>query len=64
MDKKLEDYTYEELRNYLAGNALMQIGSGMSFKAVVNYIMHCTNLWTTYVQKDLEKKKYGKNYKK
>lgn len=58
MDKEIEDYTYDELITYLAGQALMSLGAGKSIRSITYDIAHSVNLWTVRVV--IEKKGVGK----
>lgn len=55
MDKKIENYTYEELVNYVTGLALMEIGAGTPFRKVVNTIAYMVNYWTAEALKKNKK---------
>jgi hypothetical protein len=56
-EKDFNEYSYEELLNYLTGMALMNIGAGESLRSTVNMVMSYTNQWTWKIAEDKLKEK-------
>ena len=51
-DKPLKEWTYDELINYLTGQAIMSLGAGKSMKTIVAENVHLVNMWTWELAKD------------